>query len=78
MKNITKKQVKTDLETVEVLARRYINAIYGETTNKPSDWENQFKQVKIAMVCIANNLNELKIHMSKLTDDSMPLVEDED
>lgn len=78
MKTITKKQVKKDLETVEALARRYVNAIYGETANKPSDWENQFKQVKIAMVCIANNLNELKIHMSKLADDSMPLVEDED
>ena len=78
MKTITKTQVKKDLETVEALTRRYVNAIYGETTNKPSDWENQFKQVKIAMVCIANNLNELKIHMSKLADDSMPLVEDED
>lgn len=78
MKGITKEQAKKDLAVIEEMAQRYTDAIYGETNFKPGDWEQQFKQVMVGTVCIADNLQTLKMHLGKLADDDMPLVEDEE
>lgn len=78
MKGITKAQVKKDLDIIEEMSRRYVNGIYGETNFKPSDWEQQFKQVMIATAIISEYLLSLKMHLLRLAEDCMPIVEDEE
>ena len=53
------------------------NAIYGDTNFKPSDWEQQFKQVMVAIPIIGDYLLTVRVHLRKLADDAMPLIEDE-
>lgn len=77
MKGITKEQVKKDLSVIDEMTNRYVNAIYGDTNFKPSDWEQQFKQVMIAIPIIGDYLLTLRGHLRRLADDSMPLIEDE-
>lgn len=73
MKGITKEQVKKDMAVIEEMANRYINAIYGETNFRPEDWEQQFKQVMIAMPIIGEYLRSVKEHLYRLSE--LPLVD---
>ena len=73
MKGITKEQVKKDMAVIDEMANRYINGIYGETNFRPEDWEQQFKQVMIAMPIIAEYLRSAREHLYKLSE--LPLVD---
>jgi len=76
MKGITKAQVKKDMAVIDEMATRYINGIYGETNFRPEDWEQQFKQVMIAMPIIAEYLKSAREHMYRLSE--LPLVDHPD
>jgi hypothetical protein len=76
MKGITKAQVKKDMAIIDEMATRYINGIYGETNFRPEDWEQQFKQVMIAMPIIAEYLKRASEHMYRLSE--LPLVDHPD
>lgn len=73
MKGITKEQVKKDMAVIDEMANRYINGIYGETNFRPEDWEQQFKQVMIAMPIIAEYLRSAREHLYRLSE--LPLVD---
>ena len=73
MKVITKEQVKKDMAVIDEMAKRYINAIYGETNFRPEDWEQQFKQVMIAMPIIGEYLRSAREHLYRLSE--LPLVD---
>jgi hypothetical protein len=73
MKGITKDQVKKDMAVIDEMANRYINAIYGETNFRPEDWEQQFKQVMIAMPIIGEYLKRVSEHLYRLSE--LPLVD---
>lgn len=78
MEGITKEQVKKDYQTIHEMWERYKNGIYGTTTHRPADIEQQHKHVRIAVPVICGFLKALCEHLSALANDAIPIVEDEE
>lgn len=77
MEGVTKEQIKQDYRTIREMWERYKNSIYGTTTHRPGDLEQQYKHVRIAIPVVTALLKHLCEHLSVLADDSIPIVEDE-
>lgn len=78
MEGVTKEQIKQDYQTIRAMWDRYKKGVWGTTTHRPGDLEQQHKHVRIAVPVVTAFLKHLCEHLSVLADDSMPIVEDED
>lgn len=49
MKNITKKSIERDLNTIQQLCWKYTEAIFEKQEQQPAHFDNQFKCVRLTM-----------------------------
>lgn len=68
MEGITKEQLKQDIETINEIAMRYRQAVYGETTIKAADYEQQPKMVRVALPCVMSDLFDARYHLERISD----------
>ena len=80
MKNITRKTITEDCKTVEALFNKYSNAIYSfkEGEGSKSNFDNQPRLVKIAIVDARTGLRIASQALNMLKDIQESLIEDED
>ena len=76
MKGITKITMKMFLRQAEHMFDVINKAIYGETTHKPTDYEQQMKLVRIALPAILAGLTPVIDGLRRLADEAVPIAED--
>lgn len=52
MKNITKKSIERDLNIIQQMCSKYTEAIFEKQEHQPAHFDNQLKNVRLAMVNI--------------------------
>lgn len=67
MKNITKKSIKQDLETIQELFLKYKEAIYEKQEGQPAHFDNQSKLCKLCIGDIRCGLNIAKDALTLLS-----------
>lgn len=74
MKNITKKSIERDLNTIQQLCLKYQEAIFEKQEHQPAHFDNQFKCVRLTMVNIHCGLLVARNALNYLSD--MEIFED--